>query len=64
MTSDTAHALLKSVNHKIDVYTDIAASRSPFAGIGRDGAGLTVWIHKAFASASSQSEATKKDFIP
>ena len=64
MTSDTARALLKSVNRKTDVYTDIAAFRSPFAGIGGDGAGLTVWIHKAFASASSQSEVTKKDFIP
>jgi hypothetical protein len=48
----------------VNVDADIAAFRSPFAGIGRDGAGLTVWIHKAFVSASSQSEATKKDFIP
>jgi hypothetical protein len=49
------------VNRNDDVYTQIAAGRSPWHRIGADAARFTLPIHKAFASASSQSGVPTKE---
>jgi hypothetical protein len=50
------------VNRNSDVYTQIAAGRSPSHGIGPDAARFALSIHKAFASASSQSGVPTKGY--